>query len=234
MTTCITPCFSDPSILSVPTPSERKSQQVNDKHDASNDTIRDLSLRGVVSQLEPKPTIDDSKDNQGAAKPHVHMGKSGPTLLAAIDQVVNYASDWLEKQEAKDHEADDGMCVIQLHSTNQLTPLMSWTFSILKLNYKSAYLARGSCEPDSDADAGSHDHVRENLGSCVDPYRAIERQDPDRKSAKGEENAAPVVSWLVKALETDFDLQKRERHQESMRKGLAIVRRLRATCSCTG
>ena len=81
----------------------------------------------------------------------------------------------------------------------------------LKLCLENAHLSIAFCEPDADSNAGSHDQIRKYLSSCVDPDRAVERQDSDRKSAKGEENTTTNINLSVRTTQR-VDLQKRERH----------------------
>lgn len=64
---------------------------VDEPHDASNDTVSDGAGASIVRQEEAKTTIDDSKRDDSSSKPDVSVRPEGSALIMLEKLVVDDA-----------------------------------------------------------------------------------------------------------------------------------------------
>lgn len=80
-------------------------------HHTSNNAVRNLALSGITTQLQPKPTIDDSQSNDNTPQPDVDFCPHRVTIFAFIDGMVVERERWLDKKQAYHNYANDGVSV---------------------------------------------------------------------------------------------------------------------------
>ena len=87
----------------------------------SNDSVGDASAPRAhmhrVSPLETQSAINDTKGNRNAAEPDVHVRPESTALVLLVQQVVDKTEKWLQEHENEDHDANDGMIMVEhLHT----------------------------------------------------------------------------------------------------------------------
>lgn len=73
-----------------------------------------LPVVDVAGQFQSKSAVDDSQGDEGTTKPQVKVRPESATTVLLEKNVVQPSKDWLEEEENKDHNANDGVGFLQL------------------------------------------------------------------------------------------------------------------------
>lgn len=101
-------------ITLLPSLSNNDGCDIDDPHNGSKDGVHDWAICRVVSQLETKTTVDNTKGDDDATEPDVSIRGRCSHLDFLVVGVVESAQDWLEKCEDKEDDTNYSMRLVDL------------------------------------------------------------------------------------------------------------------------
>lgn len=72
----------------------------------------------LASKLQTKSTVDKSKRNESAAKPHVDVPDNGTPLMLAEGKMLQKATSSYKPDHSEQKKPDDSVCRVELRNVN--------------------------------------------------------------------------------------------------------------------
>lgn len=113
---------------------------------------------------ESQTAVDDREGDQNTPEPEMGVRPDCPTSMLLPEDVMREAENWLEEDEAEDHETYDGMACHELSFVSTLH-----LHQCFVAHYSGADLIQLKGKLDPDSDACDEQHIGEDLRDGVDP-----------------------------------------------------------------
>ena len=175
----------------------RASSKERDIHEYHPDEARDDPVRNILRprrrpvELQAEPSVDDAECDQDPSHPHMYACKRPHLATTLVENMLNRPRERLQYRHGEHHEADDGVCRVQLKKAVCQPPCVASTLTPHKCLYSLrtqnttsmlsvTYLMNPPRHPHPRARRHHKHRQRPCLDQVVYPYRvaaAVERPE---------------------------------------------------------